>query len=255
MLETFEISITPFDRKRKVRMYLPDDYKTSGKRYPVLYMHDGQNLFKDEDAGYGVSWRAGDVLEEMGLEIILAGIDCNEERFGRFDEYGPWPSPGLGQKLFQIQEELGGEGKEYIRFLAEECKPMIDASYPTIPEKTAIMGSSMGGLISTYAVCEYPKVFKKGASLSSAYWFTQSEIEKKIEQSDLRSIEAFYMDIGTAEETAIINSQQYIDASLPVYELLKKKVDNLKFEIIEGGIHHESAWRERLPEVLRFLFE
>ncbi|MBS2968336.1 alpha/beta hydrolase [Metabacillus sp. KIGAM252] len=255
MLETFEITLTPFNRKRKVRMYLPDDCKTSGKSYPVLYMHDGQNLFRDEDAGYGVSWGMADVLAEIGLEIIVAGIDCNEERFGRFNEYGPWVSPGLGQRLFKLDEELGGEGKEYIRFLAEEFKPMIDANYPTIPEESIMMGSSMGGHITTYAICEYPEIFKRAASLSSAYWFNQPEMEEKIRSSDLSAAEKFYMDVGTAEETSIINAQTYIDSSIPVYEIMKRKVRDCRFELIHDGIHHESAWRARLPKILGYLFD
>ncbi|AZB42316.1 alpha/beta hydrolase [Bacillus sp. FJAT-42376] len=254
MLKTFEIVLTPFNRKRKVRMYLPDDYETSGKRYPVLYMHDGQNLFRDEDAGYGVSWGVADVLSDMGLDIIVAGIDCNEERFGRFDEYGPWVSKGLGQQLFQIDEELGGEGKDYIQFFAEEFKPMIDASYRTLPEQTAMMGSSMGGHITTYAICKYPHIFKRAASLSSAYWFNQKEIEERIRTSNLTAIEKFYMDVGTEEETSIIDAKQYIDASEPVYKIMKDKVQNCRFDIIEGGIHHESAWRERLPGILNYLY-
>ncbi|MTH53294.1 alpha/beta hydrolase [Bacillus mangrovi] len=254
MFETFEITLTPFGRKRKVRMYLPDDYQSAGKKYPVLYMHDGQNLFKDEDAGYGKAWGVADVLKEMNLEIIVAGIDCNEERFGRFDEYGPWPSHGLGKKLFGIDEELGGEGKEYIRFFAEEFKPMIEENYPVRKDFSVMMGSSMGGHITTYAVCCYPDVFKRAASLSSAYWFNQEEIEELIRTSDLSAVEKFYMDVGTEEETSIISSQQYIDSSTPVYWIMKEKVKDCRFEIVEGGTHNESAWQERLPGILAYLF-
>lgn len=255
MYEHFEITITPFNRKRIVRVYLPNDYQdNSEERYPVLYMHDGQNLFKDEDAGYGVSWGISDFLSNSDMRLIVVGIDCNSEGFKRLDEYAPWKSTTMSKVFPTFVEEIGGEGKAYIDYIVHELKPIIDEKYRTKPEDTSMAGSSMGGLISTYAACVYPNVFRKIASVSSAYWFNQNEIEDLIRQSDLTSIEKFYMDIGTKEVTESIDSKRYVQSSKAVYEILKEKVKDLKFEIIEDAVHNEEAWKKRVPEIFHYLF-
>jgi predicted alpha/beta superfamily hydrolase len=113
----------------------------------------------------------------------------------------------------------------------------------------------MGGLISTYAGCKYPHIYKKIGSLSSAFWINQSDIEAYIKESDLTRLERFYLDIGTKEDTSFINHQIYIDSSQAVYELLKEKVEYVRFDVIEDAIHNEAAWRARLPEFLGYLFQ
>ncbi len=252
MYDHFEVTITPFNRKRLVRVYLPKSYSESqNKRYPVIYMHDGQNLFKDEDAGFGVSWGISDFLESSDFEVIVVGIDCSSEGFQRLDEYGPWKS----KVFFNLLGEVGGEGKEYTTYIVQELKPLIDEKYRTIPDQTSMAGSSMGGLISTYAACTYPTIFKKVASVSSAFWFNQEEIEDLIKRSDLSQIEKFYLDIGTAEVTEHITSEHYVHSSQSVYPLLKEKITNCKFEIIEGAVHNEEAWRKRVSDIFSFLYK
>ncbi|MFD0048197.1 alpha/beta hydrolase [Actinomycetes bacterium NPDC127524] len=255
MIEQFEVVITPFNRKRTARVYLPEDYYQNDSRYPVLYMHDGQNLFKDEDANYGLSWGISEYLTESGRKMIVVGLDCNHEGYKRLDEYGPWPSEEMS-RVFPVDEAtIGGEGKLYIDYIVKELKPMIDAAYRTKTEETSMAGSSMGGLISTYAACTYPDIFKRIASISSAYWFNQKEIESLIENSDLSSIEKFYMDIGTNEDTQSIGSKRYVDSSERVHHILKNRITDLRFNIIDGAVHNEQAWRERVPAIFEFLFE
>ncbi|WP_421383482.1 alpha/beta hydrolase [Bacillus salacetis] len=255
MYEHFTVNITPLNRERTVRVYLPKGYSDKNeKRYPVLYMHDGQNLYRDEDAGYGMAWRVGDYLDDSGLDLIVVGIDCNEG-LKRLDEYGPWESSKMPEVFDASRSTIGGEGREYIEYIVHELKPLIDQKYRTNPDETSMAGSSMGGLISTYAACEYPHIFKRVASLSSAYWFNQEEIENHIRKSDLSAIERFYMDVGTAEVTETIDGETYERTSERVYEILKDKVENVRFDIIKGGVHNEIAWRERLPQVFGFLFK
>ncbi|HYK73907.1 MAG TPA: alpha/beta hydrolase-fold protein, partial [Pseudoneobacillus sp.] len=110
MFDHFEVAITPFNRKRTVRIYLPNNYQQTDKKYPVLYMHDGHNLFKDEDASYGMSWGISDFLDKSDMELIVVGIDCNHEGYKRLDEYSPWVSKNIGEVLPSITEEIGGEG-------------------------------------------------------------------------------------------------------------------------------------------------
>ncbi|MCD7034921.1 alpha/beta hydrolase [Metabacillus sp. GX 13764] len=254
MLENFTVTITPFGRKRNVTVYLPNEYETTQNAYPVLYMHDGQNVFRDEDASYGTSWGIPEYLEQSGFHLIVVGLDCNHERYNRFNEYGPWQNAEISKQVIDRNETLGGEGAAYIDYIVHELKPFIDAKYRTLPEETSMMGSSMGGLITTYAACKYPAVFKKAASLSSAYWFNQKEIEAFAADSALQGLERFYMDIGTNERSGKIGPEQYVASSIPVYDILKEKVPMCEFKIFEGAEHNEGAWRARLGEVFGFLF-
>lgn len=254
MFEHFEVEIPALDRLKKVRVYLPKQYKEQPDNYyPVLYMHDGQNLYRDEDAGYGMSWGISDYLDNSDLEMIIVGIDCNEG-YKRLDEYSPWASSEMRNIFAPELDGVGGEGKEYIEFIVHQLKPLIDEKYRTIPDETSMAGSSMGGLISTYAACKYPDIFKRVASVSSAYWFAQEEIEALIRESDLSSIQKFYLDVGTNESSGSIDSQRYIDSSESVFALLKKKVMDVQFVIAEGAVHNELAWRERIPAIFSFLY-
>lgn len=255
MFEHFEVNISTLDRKRMVRVYLPKKYdENKEKRYPVLYMHDGQNLYNDEDAGYGMSWGISNYLDKSDLEIIVVGIDCNEG-YKRLDEYSPWTSSEM-RKIFAPElDGIGGEGQQYVEYIVNELKPFIDEKYRTIPDESSMAGSSMGGLISTYAACKYPNIFKRVASVSSAYWFTQEEIEKLIQDSNLSAIEKFYLDVGTNESSGTIDSQRYIESSESVYSLLKEKVKDIKFVIAEDAVHNELAWRERVPAIFSYLYK
>lgn len=255
MYEQFDVNITPLNRKRKVRVYLPVEYDQDvSRKYPVLYMHDGQNLYHDEDAGYGMAWRIGDYLDKSGIHLIVVGVDCNEGLL-RLDEYGPWESTEMTEVFSADRQTIGGEGKKYIDYIAHELKPLIDRTYRTNPEKTSMAGSSMGGLISTYAACKYPHIFRRVASISSAYWFNQKEIESFIKESDLTMVERFYMDIGTKENTESIDDLTYIGSSREVYGLLKDKVKYCRFEVVDGAVHNETAWRERVPVIFDYLYK
>jgi predicted alpha/beta superfamily hydrolase len=254
MFDHFSINITPFNRERMVRVFLPKSYSEDpSKKYPVLYMHDGQNLYKDEDASYGMSWGISDFLDESGMELIVVGIDC-ADGLQRLDEYGPWITKAMNDMLTEEKQTIGGEGKAYIDYLVNELKPMIDRKYRTKPDETSMAGSSMGGLISTFAACVYPTIFKRVASVSSAYWFNQKEIEELIQRSDLSGVERFYLDIGTEEASAGIDHQLYINSSQKIYELLKNKIKDCTFEVVEGAVHNEIAWRKRVPEIFKFLY-
>jgi predicted alpha/beta superfamily hydrolase len=255
MIQEFKLPIEQFGNERQIRVSLPAGYESSTESFPVLYMHDGQNLFRDEDASYGVSWGLADYLEKSKTSIIIVGIDCNHEGFERLNEYGPWKNPTVGPELLQLEGVYGGKGEAYIEFLLHTLKPLVDEKYRTRPDETLMAGSSMGGLISTYAACRYPSVFSRIASLSSAFWFNQQEIESFIEKSDLSSIKKFYMDIGTDEDTSKVDAGHYIRSSEKVYEKLKKKGIEVCFEVVEDGKHHESAWRQRMPEIIDYLLK
>lgn len=254
MLERFTTTITPLGRERQVQVYLPSDHATCDERYPVLYMHDGQNLFVDADATHGTSWGVADHLEAHGPALIVVGIESPRDET-RIDEYTPWPNPAFAQtRRPGATRGLGGEGWAYVEWIVEELKPAIDARYRTRPAATAMAGSSLGGLISLYAACVYPSVFRRIASVSSAFWFNQAELEDLIRASDLSALERVYLDVGTDESTDPDMAARYLRSSDAVHALLAGKVDRLRYDVVPGGEHHESAWRRRVPDVLAFLY-
>ena len=126
-----EMYIRSLKRTRKIDIYVPDDYQTSKKRYPVLIINDGQNAFFDEEAYIGKSWGFLESIKELQIDVILVAIYCNFEPLKREDEYGPWiMSQELSQE-FQSNRLVGGEGKAYVHFLTTELKPYIDQRFPT----------------------------------------------------------------------------------------------------------------------------
>ena len=148
------------DRNRRIWIYLPPDYDVSSTHYPVIYMHDGQNLF-DASTSFISEWSIDETLNDLHLKgdpgVIVVGIDNGQNL--RTDEYAPFENPNYG----------GGEGDAYIRFIIEDLKPLIDNEFRTLPEpkNTGLIGSSLGGLISTYGGLKYPETFRENRGLFS----------------------------------------------------------------------------------------
>ncbi|HEX8832202.1 MAG TPA: alpha/beta hydrolase-fold protein, partial [Longimicrobium sp.] len=157
--------IPQLHRTRRVWVYLPPDYASSSKRYPVLYMHDGQNVFDDSTSGFG-EWGVDETLDSLFATgdpgVIVVAVDHGGAK--RLDEYSPFINPRHG----------GGEGDAYVDFLAQTLKPLIDRRYRTRPDRlnTGVAGSSMGGLISLYAALKYPDVFGRAGIFSPSLWFS-----------------------------------------------------------------------------------
>ncbi|MFY4775718.1 alpha/beta hydrolase [Metabacillus sp. RGM 3146] len=256
MLEQFFIEIKAFQLDRLITVYLPKSYHATSKRYPVLYMHDGQNVFHDERAINGTSLGLEAYLDEHEIDVIVVGIDRNIEENGRLNEYCPWINGPYSEKILGYASDTGGKGKDYIDFIVKELKPSIDQKYRTDENRTYMAGISLGALITTYAVCRYPEIFKKAIALSSAYYRNQEKIEKLITVSDLSSIEKFYMDSGAREgaEDDRINSE-FLAWNHAVYKLLKEKVTNLRFEIIPGAEHHYIYFKKRMPEAIDYILK
>ncbi|NCU04672.1 MAG: alpha/beta hydrolase, partial [Chitinophagaceae bacterium] len=165
-------SIPQLKRKRRIWVYLPEDYAFNKKRYPVIYMHDGQNLFDVITSSFG-EWGADEAMDTVRKrnQCIIVGIDHGDSK--RMNEYNPYDSK-FGE----------GEGDAYVDFLVQTLKPHIDQRFRTRPEVTAtsVAGSSMGGLISFYAVMKYPSVFGQAGVFSPAFW-TAPDLLKKVEQT------------------------------------------------------------------------
>ena len=164
-------AIPQLGRARRVWLYLPPDYATSAKRYPVLYMHDGQNVF-DAATSFAGEWGIDETLDSLHAlgdrGAIVVAVDNGGEH--RMDEYNPWRAADA--------RHGGGEGKAYVEWMVRTLKPWIDARYRTMPDArhTGIMGSSMGGLISLYAALEYPRVFGRAGVFSCACWVADTSV-------------------------------------------------------------------------------
>ncbi|ULT59417.1 alpha/beta hydrolase-fold protein [Neobacillus drentensis] len=251
MLEIFPVYITSFKQDRQIRVYLPKNYNEGSKKYPVLYMHDGQNIFNDDDAIGGASLELENYLDKNEIEVIVVGIDQNTN--DRINEYCPWVNGEYCKKILGYVSTSGGRGREYVDFIVNELKPFIDNKYRTLKDNTAMAGISLGGLITTYAMCRYPQVFKKIFVLSSAFYRNQEEIEKLIKDSDLSLIEKIYLDCGDKESGYTENiNKEFIASNKAIFDRLKEKVTSTEFAIIIDAEHNYSFFRERVSKIFSF---
>jgi len=273
-VEVREVYMPQLDRKRTIRIYLPKSYFTSEKKYPVLYMHDGQNLFYPSDATYKKSWRIHETLDKLAeadskFEWIVVGIDSNSKTLGesRVVEYSCHSTYKKNnhytcKKRFK-RKGLGGEGEAYLEFIVKTLMPYINDKYKTKTEfeNTAMMGSSMGGLISLFASIKYPDIFSKIGALSTAVWFNEKEIKEALKQCRINPNTRFYLDVGAREEAANrkrgFGYNKYLRQSCEIAEILKTRINEnkLKFIIDKKGKHDENAWAIRVCEAFQFLFK
>jgi len=238
-----EFYMPQFDRTRRIWIYFPPGYETSGLNYPVLYMHDGQNLF-DATTAFAGEWEVDETLNklaEQGKHVpLVVGID-NGGTY-RIDEYTPWSNPDYG----------GGDGDKYIQFIVETLKPYIDQHYRTLTdrENTGIMGSSIGGLISHYGSLKYQDKFSKAGLFSPSYWYSDSLwafTHDTGKQQEMR----FYQLCGTNESTGMVGDMQRMNDSLVNIGFPQDHIYN---KVVNGGQHNEKLWREAFGDAYRWLF-
>lgn len=241
-------------RSREIAVYVPPslasddgDGTSPGRRYPVVYFHDGQNMF-DEKTSYVGEWRADKTLQRIakeGIEAIAVAIPNAGE--DRFDEYSPWS----GKTAFR-RRHVVGRGGPYLKWLVEEVKPLVDRSFPTRRDRegTGTMGSSLGGLISLFAAAKYPEVFGFiGAMSPSVRWHDYKIVDLFEDWSGPRP--RIHLDMGGREFRGL-----YADARRMRDVLLANGwVGGRDLQYVEDryGRHHEESWARRLPDALRFL--
>lgn len=238
------------DEKRKAYIYVPDAYYADrSRRYPVLYMFDGQNVFRDTEATYGKCWGILDYFTEHNVPLIVAAVECNhheedEPCGGRLSEYSPFDFTS------RYTGFIRGRGGLTMDFLVREFKPYVDSKYPTLPDRehTFIAGSSMGGLMTAYALLAYGDVFSRGAALSPAFWFCPAEMKELIRNSDLKDT-VLYTDMGTAELGSVRSRKLFGD----ICALMMRKGILVESRVVPGGEHNEASWEKQIPFFLNTL--
>ncbi|MDE6868451.1 MAG: alpha/beta hydrolase [Clostridia bacterium] len=246
MIESWDIQIPALtgEKTRKAYVYLPENYGNGG-RFPVMYMFDGHNLFSDKEATYGKSWGLSDYLDGNKVPLIIAAVECNHEGNERLSEYSPVDFDMRGQKI-------SGRGKKYMDWLVKTFKPYIDLHYRTLPdwENTAIGGSSMGGLMTLYALSAYKKYFSRGAALSPSLWVCKG-VPDFIESTKYKAGTRLYMDYGSCEFKNHDSQRDYFAGTASA--LIGKNV-NLTSRIVPGGTHSEASWEKQIPYFINVLF-
>lgn len=239
------------DEPRDVIVYLPPDYNSSPRRrYPVLYLHDGQNLFDAATAFAGNEWGLDELAEEMirtaQIEpLIIVGIyNAGSKRMSEYTH-------------IRDRRGRGGRARVYGKLVVEDVKPFIDDEYRTLndPSNTGLGGSSLGGLVTLYLGLHYPDIFGKLVVMSPSIWWANRAILRELKKLRVKSRQKIWLDIGTCEgqnpETCVKNVKD-------LYETLLAKGwepgKDLEFIEDQGAGHNESAWGFRMRHALRFLF-
>ena len=227
------------NNKRDIVVWVPIGYnnqKNPDKKYPVLYMHDGQNIMDPKTAFVGKDWRVDETVmklikQKKIKEIIVVGIYNSPDRL---DEYS-WSE----------------KGQNYLKFIVTELKPFIDSKYKTLSDKdnTAVMGSSMGGLISFYAAWHYPEVFSMAGCLSSSFYYNNDRSIKQVEEyTGHKKHIKFYIDHG--EDGNVRGQKMFVELSKKGY-VIGQDID---YYYVPGAEHNEREWAARLERPLLFFF-
>ncbi|HGK9299517.1 TPA: alpha/beta hydrolase [Streptococcus pneumoniae] len=251
-------------KERRVRILLPKDYeKDTGRSYPVVYFHDGQNVFYSKESFIGYSWKIIPAIKRNPdiSRMIVVAID--NDGMGRMNEYAAWKF----QESPIPEQQFGGKGVEYAEFVMEVVKPFIDETYRTKADcqHTAMIGSSLGGNITQFIGLEYQDQIGCLGVFSSANWLHQEAFNRYIECQKLSPDQRIFIYVGTEEaddtDKTLMDGnikQAYIDSSLCYYhDLIAGGVhlDNLVLKVQSGAIHSEIPWSENLPDCLRFFAE
>ena len=247
-IEKFETEITPLKRTRTVWVYLPDNYSANGDGFPVIYMHDGQNLFYDELTAYGTAWHVDrcldDIYAKTGIGCIVVGVECNGER--RLSEYSPWKINPLAfkEKHTIAKHDRGGEGEKYSEWFATTLKSYVDAHYNTDSKRTAtaVAGSSMGGLISCYLGLNYQGVYETMGLFSTYTEFNQGAFNRFVKTTAQKESQHAYVYCGGKEGDDYTTNGRMERNSRRLYKALAKR--NIFCELVfNSEMHHyETAW-------------
>ncbi len=251
-----------FVRPRHVEVWLPPGYVSdSGRRYPVIYMHDGQNLFNPADANFGVTWAVAEAITRLASAgevspAIVVGLWSTPLRYAEYRPQRPFDHLSRMTRE-RLLAPMGGAllSDNYLSFIVNEVKPVIDTTYRTLPDRlhTSVMGSSMGGLISLYASCEYPDIFG-GAGCVSSHWPSVEGVIVPYLEDHVPdpATHRIYFDYGTHTlDTLYAPGQAVVDEVMREMGYIEGV--NWLTRRFPGAAHFERDWAARVEDPLRFL--
>lgn len=258
------LTVPYYNEERRIRVLLPKDYdKEEWASYPVLYMHDGQNIFYSKESFSGYSWKIIPTLKNHKEfpKIIVVGIDNAEDN--RLNEYAPWMTD-VGST--PETASVGGDGMAYGDWVVHTVKPFIDETYRTKPDRknTILAGSSMGGIITAYMGAAHPDIFGNLGVFSLASWFSERDFLRFCDSHPLNNDSKVFIQVGTKEGDEVDEqfapnmNQAYIDCTLHYYQSLLKTglpMNSIKLLIMANEIHHEKYWANHFVEFLQFVLD
>lgn len=253
-------------QRRAVRVYLPPDYETSRRHYPVLYMFDGHNLFDRRTSSYGKEWHIDEHMESLfshdpAATAVVVGIDPDPRTYARYAEYsiGEWIHPGTPDE--PEGRRIVGSGGATAEFLVGTVKPWVERHYRVAADRehVGIGGSSMGGYMSLYLAVSFPEVFSKVLAFSPAVLdrpMDGAALRSLIAASSSRHGQRIYLDMGSAEQLEYIEHPGDLVAALgPLATALTESGrTDIVCRVVVGGTHDEHSWSRRFPEVFRWAF-
>ena len=248
-----ELSSKELNRDVKVYISLPKNYFESDKYYPVVYMHDGQVIFNDLPEHDINCWGIMEnYFNDPDLpELIMVGIASGDTRN---DELLP-----VSVSSKRSGRTFGGKADDYIGFIINSLKPLIDKKYRTLkePNNTGMIGISLGGICATYAAIKYTDYFTRFACISNAYMPNKTALIEMIKAADFTEVIKMYLDVGTNEAEAVVKSLDYIETNTEIYNHLSEKIDKdrLVFNIIKDSSHIEEDWAKRFPDIIKYMFK
>lgn len=239
-VSTFTIEAPQLQTTKKIWMYLPKNYTTSTKKYPVIYIHDAQNVF-DSKTSYSGEWNVDEKLDSLKAQVIVVGIEHGNDK--RMDELTPYKNEKYG----------GGKADNYLEFIVKTLKPEIDKKYrtKTNAKNTIIMGSSLGGLVSYYAVIKYPTVFGKAGIFSPAFWINRKEIVELTEHTKKLNTKIYFLCGDNEGDKDMISDLNTIEDLVS-----EKRCECMKLtkkRIVKGGQHNEKLWRDSFVKAYLWL--
>ena len=240
-VSSFTIAAPQLNTSKKIWVYLPKNYSTSTKKYPVIYMHDGQNLF-DAKTSYVGEWNVDETLDSLSAQVIVIGIEHGGEK--RMEELTPFKNEKYG----------GGNADKYLEFIVKTLKPYVDKTYrtKTNANNTCLWGSSLGGLVSFYGALKYPEVFGKVVCFSPSFWFNRKEIFDLMERTKKYRTKIYFLcgdHEGDDDMVNDLNAMEYqINTKRCECKMLNKKI------IVKDGQHNEKLWREGFKKAYLWLF-
>ncbi len=246
IVQVKDVESPQLGNSRNLLVYLPPSYRKSDKRYPVLYLHDGQNVFNELTAFIKREWRADEAAEALaakGHEVILVAIENNARERGA--EYLPFKAHA---------NDFAPRGHAHAAFVAETIKPLIDARYRTLPDAahTGIAGASFGGIISLYTALSYPEVFGFVGAFSPSLWVADGSMYYWVREHPAPKTMRLWLDMGDHEGATPGERLYIMEMTEQLGDLLREQGAQVRVQFAKDAWHNEDAWAQRFPTVLEW---